>query len=70
VASITRDRLRRLQVQVGGLMPQPGKEFGHRHRCLHAARLTQRKNTAQNSVSHNACPQITGARKARPPLTR
>ena len=29
VASITRDRLRRPQVQVGGLMPLPGKEFGH-----------------------------------------
>jgi len=52
-------------------MPLPGKESGHRQRCLHAAHLTQRKNTAAyNSVSHNACPQITGARKARPPLTR
>jgi len=53
------------------LMPLPVKEFGHRRRCLHAAHLTKRKNTAvQNSVSYNACPQIRGARKARPPLTR
>jgi len=31
VASITRDRLRRPQVQVGVLMPLPGKEFGQDH---------------------------------------
>ena len=59
-----RARLRRPQVQIGVLMPPPGKEFGQHTRFLHAAHLTQRKDTTISKFG-----QPTTPARVRPLLT-